>query len=435
MTNGDLEDDYIEQDLPFEEDTDDLAPAYLPPVPLGGIPRQFKPWHRPRKQYVRRRQWVNSFADLLDDLRQLDQSRTDASYIGLPGSDLVDIRLFADECAKRGLKLRYLGFDRTATGESLESAYLNLSRDELFKSGNVHRESQVMPDEISELGDVRSLAYTTANKMSFDVVNVDLCGSATNEPAGQDYTIYPALKSLLKVQAKREEPWLLLFTARFGRDAQSVHGQTNAESLVRALKERLAECLTAYTAATDVFDTGEDASLPDLEVCDDDKYARLLLLAFVSWLCTVGRDIRTSRFRVVSVMGYRITKYVPEPNMFSLAIRVVPQDHAVRDAARLLPRQETPDECEELAQQTRRMGRVVDADQALRSDDVLFDEMRVDMANILADLRYDREAYLSSDFSKRIEETNDVGEFRVFSQPGPLMAAGEQAEVEAGRRD
>lgn len=431
MTYDDLEDEYVEQDLPFEEEKDDLGPAYVRPVPFDGIPRQFKPWHRPRKQFVRRKQWVSSFADLLNELCRHDNDRKDASYIGLPGSDLLDVRLFAEECAARGLKLRYLGFDRTATGDSLEGAYLNLSRDELSKSGNVHRESQVMPDEFSELGDVRSLAYTTANRMSFDVVNLDLCGSATNEPAGQENTIYPALKNVLRVQAKREEPWLLLLTATFGKDTQSNHGQSNAESLVRALKQRLAECASAETAAQEIFEADEGSGLSELDACDHDRYSRLLVLAFVSWLCGVGRGIRSSRFRVVSVMSYRLNKYLPAPNMFSLAVRVTPQEPPVRDVAGLLQEQEPVDECEELTQHTRRMGRVVDADEALRANEVLFDAMRTEMADILADLRFDRQAYLSSDFSKRIEETetDDVLETHVRPQPSARTAAGERTET------
>ncbi|TDB75211.1 hypothetical protein [Micromonospora sp. KC723] len=431
MSFDEIDEEYVEHDLPFEEEKDDLGPAYGRPVPFGGIPRQFKPWHRPRKQYVRRKQWVSSFADLLNELCRRDSDRRDASYIGLPGSDLLDVRLFAEECAARALKLRYLGFDRTATGESAESAYLNLSRDELSKSGNVHRESLVMPDEFSQLGDVRSLAYTTANRMSFDVVNLDLCGSATNEPAGQDNTIYPALKNVLRVQAKREEPWLLLFTATFGKDTQSNHGQSNAENLVRALKERLEECASAEAAAQDIFERGEGSGLPELDECDHDGYSKLLVLAFISWLCSVGRGIRSSRFRVVSVMNYRVNRYLLAPNMFSLAIRVTPQEPTVRDAAGLLQEPRPVDECEELTQHARRMSRVVDADEALRSNDALFDAMRAEMADLLADLRYDRQEYLSSDFSKLIEDTEaeDAPETQLGSQVSARRAAGVRTET------
>ncbi|MCG5450779.1 PP_RS20740 family protein [Micromonospora hortensis] len=431
MTNDDLDDeDYVAQDLPVPDETpDDLAPVYQQPVPIGGIPRQFKPWHRPRKQFVRRKQWVNSFGDLLDHLCGVDNKRTEVNYIGLPGSDLLDVRLFSEECAKRGLLLRYLGFDRTAIGDSPESSHLNLSRDELFKSGHIHRESIVMPDEFLELADVNSMAYANANRLSFDVVNLDFCGSATNQPGGKG-NIYQALLNLMRVQWKRDEPWVLLLTSAFDRDGQGGNGVQNAAKFVGALEERLAACEKALTEARKAFGAGSDAALPELESCGDEVYSRWLLLAFISWLSTIGRQVRSARFKVISVFSYRLSKNHPAPNMFSLAIRVTPYDLAVHDPASLIPAPELPDECAELEQQAARMGSVKDVDTALRADETLFEGMRSEMADLLADLRYDRQAYLNSDFSKRIEDS-EVTAARVAPQRVAETVAVQQAETES----
>ncbi|MGC4886365.1 PP_RS20740 family protein [Micromonospora sp. DT227] len=430
MTYEDLDDEnYIEQDLPVpDEEPEELAPAYQPPVPLGGIPRQFKPWHRPRKQYVRRKQWVNSFADLLDHLSSVDNKKTEVNYIGLPGSDLLDVRLLSEECAKRGFMLRYLGFDRTATTDSAESAYLLLSEDELSKSGHIHRESKVMPDEFLELADENSMAYASASRLSFDVVNLDFCGSATNSPAGQG-DIYKALLNLFKVQWKRNDPWILLLTSAFDRDGQGGHGHHNAAQLVGPLEERLTACERALAEAQKAFGAGSGMGLPELDSCGEEVYSRWLLFAFTSWLCNLGRQVRSARFKLISVFSYRLSKYHPAPNMFSLVMRVTPYDLAVHDPSRLIPAPELPDECAELEQHAVRMGVVKDVDAVLRADEFLFEEMRADMANLLADLRYDREAYLSSDFSKRIEDSEGAAR-----QIGLQRIAGTTAVTQPGGR-
>ena len=51
--------------------------------------REFLPWHRPRKQFVRR-MWKGCLEDILKQ-REPD---SEISYLGLPGADLLDLRFF-----------------------------------------------------------------------------------------------------------------------------------------------------------------------------------------------------------------------------------------------------------------------------------------------------------------------------------------------------
>lgn len=49
----------------------------------------FMPWHKPRKQYIRDRQWVEHLVRLI---RQKKFKHVDTiNYFGLPGGDLLDI--------------------------------------------------------------------------------------------------------------------------------------------------------------------------------------------------------------------------------------------------------------------------------------------------------------------------------------------------------
>ena len=70
--------------------------------------REFAPWHHPRKQFVRIKQWcaeVNRLIPMLG-LAQGDPFR----YLTLPGNELLDVRALHGVVQSRGVTLRYTGF-------------------------------------------------------------------------------------------------------------------------------------------------------------------------------------------------------------------------------------------------------------------------------------------------------------------------------------
>src|SRR5260221_8832642 len=83
--------------------------------------KEFFAWHRPRKQFVREKQWCLQIGMLLDDAAGLSFDNNTLTYCGLPGSDLLDLRCFHDViCIPRSLKLRFLGFNSAASPKSNE---------------------------------------------------------------------------------------------------------------------------------------------------------------------------------------------------------------------------------------------------------------------------------------------------------------------------
>src|SRR5712671_7392259 len=111
--------------------------------------KQFLPWHRPRKQFVRNDQWCYFIAELIDEVKEVGGTLT---YFGLPGVDLLDIRYFGSViCEPRSLKLRFLGFNSAARPQSEEQAELNISLDEISKTPSFDPRSEIVPDDIREL--------------------------------------------------------------------------------------------------------------------------------------------------------------------------------------------------------------------------------------------------------------------------------------------
>ena len=84
-------------DQPYDQD--DLTSGifgdfeYAPPQTE---PKEFKPWHKPRKQFVRREQ----LATLLLRLYEMREPGDPLLYLGLPGTDLIDLRYLHEQLCR-----------------------------------------------------------------------------------------------------------------------------------------------------------------------------------------------------------------------------------------------------------------------------------------------------------------------------------------------
>src|SRR5581483_595570 len=126
---------------------------YEAPVPPK---RDFLPWHRPRKQFVRDRQWREQIDFLLNDIELEDNV---LRYLGLPGIDLLDLRYFHSKlCEPKQIRLRFLGFNNSAHPTSELQPELNVSLDEVRRLSLVDPRSDVVWDDFARLANENSLA-------------------------------------------------------------------------------------------------------------------------------------------------------------------------------------------------------------------------------------------------------------------------------------
>lgn len=86
------------------------------------------------------------------------------------------------------------------------------------------------------------------------------------------------------------------------------------------------------------------------------------------------------------------------------ALLIQPVQPLIKDRANLLPPPVPTNDRAELQQQVQRMESVRDVDEELLGDEDLFRSLRDEMADVLASLRYGRDDYLKSEFSKHISE-------------------------------
>lgn len=351
----------------------------------------FLPWHRPRKQFVRDRQWLRQISGMLDDVPAGDGM---LKYLGLPGTDLLDLRFFhSTVCADRGLGLRFLGFNSELQGAGDGQTDLNISIDEVRQLSGVDPRSVVIGDDFAGISRENSIGWKKAHDLGpFDVVNLDLCDGFAKEPPGTvSGTMYDAIARLMALQARTKTPWLFLLTTRAGD--QHVHSEI-LDRLLALYVANLGSCpafLSESQAGVGVLDTNSLTTA----IATPDGFLTVFLCAMCKWLATVALgQIPPTAVELKSVIGYRVEQSPGVPDLVSVAIRFTPTFGHVPDRAGLATHQAHPiDECTTALQALRRVLKLVDVDEVLTQHPDLLGEMSEDMCALLGQARYDVDAY------------------------------------------
>lgn len=363
------------------------AAAYEAPRPMR---KEFLPWHRPRKQFVRQSQWLEQISRLLDDSTPAEQT---LKYLGLPGVDLLDLRFFHENlCAQRGLKLRFLGFNNAANPSSDAQTELNISLDEVRRLPGVDPQSNVIGDDVRAIANQSSIAWKrTVDLGPYDVVNLDLCdGFGVDDPGDiGSPTYYDALNALVTLQARMKTPWLLLLTTRSGK--QQVHAEV-FKKFVDKYAANLKDCPQFKTASLDLFQFDQIPS--DVDV--PKHFLPLFLCGLCKWMLNLAVGLKPpSSVAIKSVVGYRIDRSAPQEDLVSVAARFEPLFTPVVDNMGLAQKESAPavDECDFAVKALKRVSKLANADEILRDDAKLHAEMVEATATLLSVARYDPDAY------------------------------------------
>jgi len=374
-----------------EEHSDDIVDVFVYEAPRPPAAKVFLPWHRPRKQYVRQYQWCREVSRMVTDTPPAGGV---LKYLGLPGIDLLDLRHFHSAvCDSHNLRLRFLGFNSSARPASNAQIELNISLDEVRRLARVDPMSDVIGDSFARVGNQDSIAFRKACELGpYDVINLDLCdGFGAQAPGTLDNSYYDAVRSLLALQARSMNPWLLLLTTR--ADKRSINDQV-LQLLLRKYIENLSQCAPFREASREHFgiETSE-AVTASVETPPG------LLPVFLTGLCkwfvglALGHQPPTS-VELCSVMGYRVEKRSEHEDLISLALKFTPTFAPAADPLGLAIQPVTPPNEGTLATRAlKRVAKRIDADKKLADDAALNQRMTDATAYLLGLARYDVEAY------------------------------------------
>jgi hypothetical protein len=353
--------------------------------------REFLPWHLPRKQFVRQKQWCEQIERMLDDAPLADGI---LKYMGLPGGDLLDLRHFHSAvCETRNISLRFLGFNSSATPSSAAHTELNISLDEVRRLPRVDPMSDVIGDNFALVAKEDSLACRKTRELGpYDVINLDLCdGFGAQAPCALDQTYYNAVNSLLALQSRSKSPWLLLLTTR--ADRANVDVQV-LQALLNKYTENLTNCTSFREVSLEKFSI-QTAEALGVAASTVEGLLAVFLIGLFKWflgLALAHQPPTTVELR--SVIGYRVNGGAEHEDLISLALRFTPTFIPATDPIGLANHQvPVPDECALSTRALKRVAKRVDADKALVETVSLKQEMIDATAALLGLARYDEAAY------------------------------------------
>ena len=348
-------------------------------------PKEFKPWHKPRKQFVRRKQW----SALLQGLYEKREPRDPLRYLGLPGTDLIDLRYLHEQlCRDNNRSLCFLGFNTEAQRGSPAHVELNVSLDEVRRLPNVDEQSAVLPDDFRLVGNENSIAWSRTRQLGpFDVVNIDLCDGLASDVPQNDGSIYNALAQLMALQARNSKPWLLLITTRIGR---GMFGTDAEQRLISHFRDNVANCEGFAEACEQLLES--DVESIDPATCSESDLLNLMIVAIGKWLFKLVQYQAPSRVELASTQGYRVNPVAAQEDLVSLALRFEPVIVASADA--LSPTAPAPvDECAIAKAILRRSNGRLDVDNILDQQPDLLEELIGETERLLTDARYEVAGY------------------------------------------
>ncbi|WP_419925744.1 PP_RS20740 family protein [Candidatus Poriferisocius sp.] len=349
--------------------------------------KEFKPWHKPRKQFVRRKQ----LSKLLRRIYRQREPSAPLRYLGLPGTDLIDLRYLHEElCRADNRPLRFLGFNTEAQPGNPAHIELSVSLDEVRRLPDVDPLSEVIHTDFRQIGNEESIAWSRVQKLGpFDVINIDLCDGLASDPPQNDASIYHALSRVMALQARNHTPWLLFIATRIGRGEFDADAE---ETLIRRFRKNVSECEGFADACNRILQS--DASSIDPATCSPTDLLHLMTVAIGKWLSAMMQVQGTSRLELASVHGYQVNPDSPCEDLVSLALRFQPVIKASPDP--LSPAPPDPlDECEIAKSILRRSTNRINVDEVLYDDRKLHDELIGETQELLAKARYDVTGYRS----------------------------------------
>ncbi|PCD67621.1 PP_RS20740 family protein [Rhizobium phaseoli] len=325
---------------------DDFADVALPPVsglPLSPEALEFQPWHKPRKQFVRINQWMHHIEHLIGRLGA--QSFADGEvlrYLTLPGPDLLDVRMLADACGQRSIKLRYTGFCYTTDPEERRLRQ-NINEFSLTHKSSVLESSRVVRARFQDITVNKSEASVELERGGpYDIVNIDACEPLAGDGINVSGRLVDAIRSLTEFQLlRRRKPWLLFITTPIQADSISPDSMSALHGEV--IKNTASDVHFASELSARLND-GEDVAgyLTRVSEATTDELLSVFSLGVAKWLIHLADQ---ANFKAIKLQGYSYSMFREPPyqaNMVSLCFQFEPQAIAIADDTGLTRNQPSP---------------------------------------------------------------------------------------------
>lgn len=304
-----------------DEDAKNDLEQFLPRRPGTPLPpseRKFRPWHKPRKQYIRKKQWLYEIERLIESI-DLPIDNKVFRYLTLPSEDMIDIRVLGENLTSRNLKLKYLGYFKT-DDQSLETR-MNIAENDIKGSTYIHDSSIVVRELLEETAVKESIAYNALREHGpFHAINIDLCNHFAFPPKNAK-TCVDAINSIVNLQVSRHQSsWLLFLTTRVEPECvDRRHFAAFLSAIVDNMKkstlfkDRLSSVLSTHEI-TETLEFDEAKKMPISEFKD------FFCIGFGKWLLSF-LSTAIPQVKVEMLPSYYYSVHAKKPDMLSLAYK------------------------------------------------------------------------------------------------------------------
>ena len=383
-----------------ELDSDEfLSEVFTEVKPLEEVTSKnvFRAWHKPRKQWVRYHQWYKGMIKLIDEIKP--KNIKEFSYLGLPGDDMLDIRLLSYGCQKKGVRLKYLGFN-TVSEYKTSTTELNISESELMKSGNVNEDSKVLHDPIEAISNDKSSAYREAKNLApYHMINFDLCNSIAKKGTGSEGdTYFKSLQNIIELQLNyMKEPWLLFLTTQVCKKSVIKTAMENLlNTIIDNIKEHK-EFSSNFESLIMINPKTVDKAAKNVDELTDQEYFDCFALGFSKWLLSLSKDFQNCKIKPLVSCKYRTGDKEGEPNMLSIGFKFEFIFNNSSDDYKLGHQKESYDseELEQALDMINEVENIFNLDVRINKNSKLSDDLIKSSADLLENARFDRNAYMT----------------------------------------
>ncbi|MFS1947219.1 PP_RS20740 family protein [Vibrio lentus] len=291
------------------------------------LSQDFKPWHKPRKQFIRDKQWLEQFKRLLANRKYRDVESV--NYFGLPGGDLLDINYLYEgmvNSSRSGSKrLGFHGFINSTS--DFNKAQGELSK--ILDKGRIEGRSVVERFRFEDLQKPNSDAWVRVKNFGdYHFINLDFCNNVMS------HETLISIYNLLQHQMKKVIgiPWLFCLTTRLNRDSTtevivSRFRNIITESLgTQQLNAKIEEC---FSEVHNYFsDRQTEGDIVGVE--DDILMNQILQVCLVLWVLKEATE-RNFKVTLKSSMKYSVDLFAREADMHSFVFHFEKEEEFTSD--------------------------------------------------------------------------------------------------------
>lgn len=376
------------------ETTDELAV----PAPLDRV----SSWHRPRKQYIRKNQWLRLVKTRI--LNRLDEG--EFRYLTLPGMDMIDVDLISSAARDMGKIVTSTGFLR-APNPVIARASLRQSA--LIESGHLSPQSMIYPGALEELiSESTQIGRQIRSRAPFHAINIDACGSIAKPDDESATRLVEAIYRLIEIQLRYAgNRWFLFLTidARKRRINQEMLAAFSRIIRENCIDKPFSDALPNIFSEAATRDAHILDRLDDTSWMDESDFVRFFSLGITKYLIHTVQ-MRQWNIRMHPVYCYSTMQDQCAPTMPCLAFEFLPPPTEIPDRhqiSRLRQSQETLSAAECALRAANKVAGMLDLDKLLLESPNLKYELSEETKNLLRRIGYPEEVVNQLDELEGIE--------------------------------